>query len=275
MVIELTAEQLRKLQMVELEMLVEVDRICRKNHIHYSISGGTLLGAVRHGGFIPWDDDADVSMLRGEYERFRVACEKDLNSEKYYFQDMDNTEGYRWGYGKLRRKNSIFLREHQEHLDFEQGIFIDLFPRDGIPDGKLAGKIHKFLCFAIRKMLWSDVGRNVVQNPVERLLYSLFSGIPLRMRKTAYRLLVKCSNRKPTRLVRALTFPLPRGVQGFERNWYRRYTNIKFEGHTLMAVSSYRDGLAREYGDYMTLPPVDKRKTHPVSKIKIPEGSGE
>ena len=72
--IELTKEQLRQLQLIQLEMLVEVDRICKKCNIHYSIIAGTLLGAVRHGGYIPWDDDADVALLRPEYEKFRMAC---------------------------------------------------------------------------------------------------------------------------------------------------------------------------------------------------------
>ena len=156
--IQLGEEELRKLQAIELELLIEFDRICRKHHIRYTLTGGTLLGAVRHGGFIPWDDDADVSMLRAEYERFRKACEADLN-ERYYFQDMHNTKGYRWGYGKLRKKGTLFLRENQEHMPYEQGVFIDIFPRDGVPDGRISRKIHKFQCFCVRKVLWSEVGK--------------------------------------------------------------------------------------------------------------------
>ena len=72
--VNLDDKQLRQLQLIELEMLLEVDRICRKNQINYTITGGTLLGAVRHKGFIPWDDDADVALLRDEYERFKIAC---------------------------------------------------------------------------------------------------------------------------------------------------------------------------------------------------------
>ena len=64
---------------------------------------------MRHGGFIPWDDDADIALLRDEYEKFRTACETELNHEKYYFQDHTNTPGYRWGYGKLRKKETLFL----------------------------------------------------------------------------------------------------------------------------------------------------------------------
>ena len=81
--IELDAQTLRALQKTELELLIEVDRICRKCGIHYNIIAGTLLGAVRHGGFIPWDDDADVAMLRPEYEKFRKACETELDTSRF------------------------------------------------------------------------------------------------------------------------------------------------------------------------------------------------
>ena len=134
--IQLDQKTLRALQIVEVEMLVELDRICRKNDIKYTIIGGTLIGALRTGGFIPWDDDIDVAMLRDEYERFRIACEKDLDQSRFYFQDHRNTKGYRWGYGKLRRKDTLFLREHQEHMPYEQGVFLDVFPHDGVPDRK-------------------------------------------------------------------------------------------------------------------------------------------
>ena len=76
--IQLDNKMLRQLQMLELEMLIEVDRICRKHNIQYNIIGGTLLGSVRHKGFIPWDDDADVAMLRADYERFKKICRAEL-----------------------------------------------------------------------------------------------------------------------------------------------------------------------------------------------------
>ena len=81
----LSKEDLRKLQLIQTEMLAEVDRICRKNRIQYSLDGGTLLGAVRHKGFVPWDDDADIVFTRHEYAKFYRACKKDLDTERFFF----------------------------------------------------------------------------------------------------------------------------------------------------------------------------------------------
>lgn len=159
-------------------MLQEVDRICRKCNIHYNIIAGTLLGAVRHGGFIPWDDDADVALLRPQYEKFRKACETELDTSKFYFQDHRNTSGYRWGYGKLRRKDTLFLREHQEHMPYEQGVFIDVFPLDYVPNSYPLRCLHNFKCFIYRKFFWSEVGRIADKSARMRLLYSLMSIVP-------------------------------------------------------------------------------------------------
>lgn len=266
--IQLDAVQLKKLQMIELELLLEFDRICRKHDIRYTLTGGTLLGAVRHGGFIPWDDDADVSMLRCEYEKFREACKTDLG-EQYYFQDMKSTEGYRWGYGKLRKKKTLFLREHQEHMPYEQGVFIDIFPRDGVPDSPLKRKIHKFICFCVRKTLWSEVGRIAHSNRLMRLWFGVLSrGAGKRIYKMYDRLVVK-SNQKPTELVRNLTFPVPNGQEGYMRRWYDESTELEFEGHKFMANKCYKEWLQQEFGDYMVLPPEEKRKTHPVVRIEL------
>lgn len=267
--IHLNQEQLRALQLVELELLTEFHRVCQKGNIRYTLTGGTLLGAVRHGGFIPWDDDSDVSMLREEYEKFLKACESELDTSKFYLQHMKNTPGYRWGYAKLRRKDTLFLRANQEHMPYEQGIFMDIFPRDGVPDGAVARSIHKIECWCIRKTLWSAVGRVAHPNLWMRYWYSILYKISERYIYTLYDNLVRRSNKRDTKLVRNLTFPIPGGYNGYLREWYQENDFILFEGKSFMVNKRYREWLTQEFGDYMKLPPKEKRKVHPIMEFRL------
>ena len=267
--ISLDNETLRKLQLIELEMLIEVDRICKKNDIKYNLIGGTLLGAVRHGGFIPWDDDADVAMLRPEYEKFCEACNKDLNEQKFYFQNIDRTPGYRWGYAKLRRKGTLFLRENQEHMDYEQGVFLDIFPIDGTPDNRFLRRIHDFRCFCVRKMLWSAVGKKSASSFWERAIYKVLYMIPEDTVKKWYRGLILKKGADSTEIVRTLTFPAPKKLHGYYRRWFLETDIIMFEGFHFEGIKDYREWLTYEFGDYMQIPPESERKAHPVTGIKL------
>ena len=267
--IELTAEELRQLQLIQLEMLVEVDRICKKHAIKYNIIGGTLLGSVRHGGFIPWDDDADLVMLRDEYNRFRQVCDTELDAERFYFQDSDNTEGYRWGYGKLRRKNTLFLREYQEHMPYEQGVFIDIFPLDFAPDAYWRRRLLDLHCFCIRKILWSAVGRFSDKRFLMRLWFGLLNLIPLKLvRRHLKGLINRCCKIK-SREVRILLMPPPNSELCYHRKWFESSVPMMFEGVELQGVEDFDGFLTWEFGDYMKLPPQEKRKVHPVSDIRL------
>ncbi len=266
---ELTGEMLERLHKIELEMLIEVDRICKENNIKYTIIGGTLLGAVRHGGFIPWDDDADVAMLRPEYEKFCSIIDEKLDHSRFYFQNMERTEGYRWGYAKLRRKGTLFVRENQDHMEYEQGMFLDIFPIDGTPDNRVLRKIHKFRCFCVRKILWSKVGKRESQSRVHRIVYSILSMIPDRSIKRMYRGLILKVHSDTSKVVRTLTYPAPKKLDGYYRKWFAETAPILFEGYEFEGVKDYQGWLGFEFGDYMKLPPEDKRKTHPVTSIKF------
>jgi len=255
--------------MIQLEMLVEVDRICKKCGIHYNIIAGTLLGAVRHGGYIPWDDDADVALLRPEYEKFRTACKTELDKSRFIFQDHRNTKGYRWGYGKLRRKGTLFLRENQEHLPYMQGVFIDIFPLDGVPDNYFLRSLKNFECFCVRKILWSKVGKVAEKNFWKKQGYWLLDKIPEKCVFRYYHRIIYNANKKRTRMVRILTFPTPNSEYGYYRNWYENSVDTVFEGKVFLGIKDYDSYLSFKFGDYMELPPVEKRKVHPVSRIKL------
>ena len=269
---KLTESELRSVQLTELELLCEVDRICRKNGIHYNIIAGTLLGAVRHSGYIPWDDDADVALLRDEYDRFVEAVKKDLDTEKYEFQDHRVTPGYRWGYGKLRRKDTLFLRQYQEDMPYFQGIFIDVFPLDAVPDSRILRKVYNLRCFLIRKQLWARVGKIADRSRVKRLVYSLMDvRSEDRIKRQLDRLIEKCGKIN-SEWVRILTFPTPaNGEYGYRKKWYLESREIEFEKKRFIGIGEYDDYLTFKFGDYMTLPPEKDRKTHPVSDLKLTE----
>ncbi len=264
----LSEAELKELQATEVEMLVEVDRICRKCGIQYCISAGTQLGAVRHKGFIPWDDDADVAFLRQEYEKFREACETELDKERFYFQDYRNTPGYRWGYGKLRRKNTEFVRLYQEHMPYEQGVFIDIMPYDNVPDFYLTRKWHNFRCFLYRKAFWAPLGK-MQERGIKRIIYVLLSCIPDKQLYDSFTKFTNACDRKQTKRIRIFAFPVPGHENGYMRCWFEKLIPTQFEGISLMGMKNYDEYLSYKYGNYMELPPVEKRKVHPVSKLTL------
>ncbi len=267
----LSNEELKQLQTIQKELIAEVDRICKKCDIHYCMVGGTMLGAVRHHGYIPWDDDADIGFLRTEYEKFRQACKTELNQEKFYIQDLRDTEGYRWGYGKLRRKDTEFIRLNQEFMPYNQGVFIDLMPFDNVPDNFILKRIHFIKCFIFRKIFWSQVGAKVEKNKLTRIVYKILCKLPFKVIVRKYQKFINRGQKKKTKLVRILTFPTPPKVYGYNRKWYTQLKKYKFDELELPGAADYDGYLSVKYGNYMTLPPDDKRKVHPVSRIKLIE----
>lgn len=274
--IEFTPEMLRQLQMIQLEILLELDRICTRHNINYSLDGGTLLGAVRHKGFIPWDDDIDVIMLREEYERFFKICRTELDEDRFFLQEHRTDPHYRVGYTRIRRKNTVYVRAGQEKLKHQTGVLIDIFVLDNVPNSVPLRYLHRGVRFCFRKILWSATGRIVTPNIALRLLYGIVSVIPADAAFLGFEMLAKICNRKDTELVchYAMTYPNPK-TNGFgtPSDLMHDYSNLEFEGHMFMAIKEYDRYLTMLYGDYMVPPPPEQQKTHihlsafePVSK---------
>ncbi len=259
--ITLSKEKLRQLQLVELEMIVEVDRICRKYKIKYSLDGGTLLGAVRHHGFIPWDDDADVIFTRHEYAKFYKACKKELDQERFFLQDYTTDPYYRWGYAKLRRKNTEFIRYGQEKMRYRTGVCIDIFVVDNVPDNKVLREMYYGVNFFIRKVMYSELGRTAADHAFLRGVYEILYKIPrdpmFRLRNC---LAAKC-NKKKTKLVSHLLYQYPRKEckYGMPAECFESYIEVEFEGMPLKIFADYDRYLTLLYHHYMELPPVEKR----------------
>jgi len=269
----LSDQELRKLQLDLLEMLIEVDRICRKYQIAYSLDGGSLLGAVRHGGFIPWDDDVDVIMRRKEYQRFYKACKRELDQKRFTLQEYRTDKNYRWGYAKLRRKGTEFVRLGQEHMQSTRGIFLDIFVVDNVPDGYILRRLHYMACYVIRKLLYSELGMKEASSGLKRKWFGcLYRVVP---RDTIFswrnRIAGRC-NRKRTTLVSHMTYPYPHGKYGMPAECFDEMMDMQFEGYSFRVFKEYDNYLRELYGDYRKLPPKEERKAHlSVSKIQLLE----
>lgn len=257
----LSESGLRQLQLNELEMLVEVDRICRKYQIQYSLDGGTLLGAVRHQGFIPWDDDADVIFTRHEYARFFRACARELDTSRFFLQEYRTDPGYRWGYAKMRRKGTEYVRINQENLAQRTGVCIDIFVVDNVPDLPILRRLYYAMNFCIRKVLYSELGKTAEQHCWMRKWYQLLNRIPKTIPFRVRNVLAFRCNQRPTKLVSHLLYPYPRKncKYGMPSECFQTYMDMDFEGMQFLVMQEYDCYLSILYGDYMTLPPVERR----------------
>lgn len=263
----LTKEQLREIQMVELEILLEVDRICRENNIKYSICYGTLLGAVRHKGFIPWDDDIDIAMLRPEYEKFCKVCETELDKERFFWQTWDTDPNYRIGYGKMRRLNTKYVRVGQEKMKYVNGIPIDIFPLDNIPDMRINRVNYLKKCYWMRKIMYSKAGSMCEKNLLKRLGYYILRILPEEKMKKKFTEYVLKFNEKETVNVYCA---FANGNTGYYKEIFKEQVDIEFEGFKFKAPKDSVMFLRQAYGyDYMTPPPHKDRYGHaPVSAFK-------
>ena len=258
----LSTSELRRLQLVQLELLEELDRVCRKHGIRYLMDGGTMIGAVRHKGFIPWDDDIDVAMLREDYEKFKTVS-WDLNSDLCFFQDHTTDPNYRWGYGKLRKKGTSFIRKGQEHIKCQDGVFIDIFPYDDIPKSRFMQKLQNIYLFCLRKILWAEVGK-VACTGFSRIWYRILSKIPHKwVLARVDSIAAKSKNDSPCK-ARILMFPAfsKKGEYGLDKRVFLEVEDFEFEGKFFLGYKNFNERLSAEYGDYMKLPPESERIPH-------------
>lgn len=181
---------------------------------------------------------------------------------------MNRTPGYRWGYGKLRRKNTKFIRMYQGFMPYEQGVFLDVFVCDNVPENYLMRCICNFHSFLYRKAFYSTVGRNI-SSGLSKFFYNILNCIPEQKLKNKYNKYVKYRNKSRSNWVKCLTFPACNKTYGYKREWYEDTIDIMFEGVLLKGCKKYDEYLSFLYGDYMQLPPVEKRKAHPVSVFKV------
>lgn len=244
---------LRKVQLKLVDMLLEIDKICRKHDIKYWLDFGTLLGAVRHEGFIPWDDDLDIAMPTEDLHRFIKVAPKEL-PESLFLQTKNSDPTFRRSLNKLRDNNSIFITKHEDFTkNYHKGLFIDLFEVVPYPD--INTKLQKF----ILKWYLKTTGFFIVKQDVT--LKNHIATIVFPIIRAGLHVFWKILNLKPKN---KLGYEKHFTVYGnsYTKDMVYPLKDISFEGHTFRAPADPDRYLTSIYGDYMKIPPKEKRATH-------------
>lgn len=256
---------LQKCQRIELEILLELRRVCNQLGLQYFLTAGTLLGAVRHKGFIPWDDDIDIAMPRKDYERFVWEGPRLLN-QGYIFQEYRTEPNFPYYFAKIRKKGTRVEEPILRAVSMEQGIYIDIFPLDVCPESEGTAK----LLFKGVELLDCAL--------LSRVSSEFVCGYQKKSVLLAWKLLRRLPNRMLFRFREWLRGALAFGASGtklctigghhgypretYETMWFQNIAEIQFEGYTFPAPSGWHELLKNMYGDYMALPPEEERICH-------------
>ena len=265
-------DYLPKLHNCQLIIAREIKRICDKHNIKYFIIAGTLLGAVRHGGFIPWDDDMDVGMLREDYEKFLKVAKTELG-EEFFLQTPETDKNYGLPFAKILLNGTVLV-EATAGSNAKKGIFVDVFPFDVAPENEADRENHNKKTYLYKRLLLAKLNYNVCakNDYVKRAVYFVLKIISAFY---SHDKLVKKLESEITRYNNSKTEDIVNigGAYGYKKetikaDWVRDTVEIPFEDMTISAPVDYIKYLETFYGDYMTPPPEDKRyNRHSVTEL--------
>lgn len=253
---EYSQQNLRACQLKQLAILEEIDKICKRHKIEYWLDGGTLLGAVRHGGFIPWDDDIDIGMSLEDEKRFEEIAPKEL-PDWLYLQTPKSDPGSKEPITKIRDCNSLYIEQGDDFCQpYVKGIFVDIFPFVDYPDiprswiKTLTKGISKSYSILNHRHTYSlrSFAEFFYFGGKYCLCSALWKVVGLFGKKTRYS---------------DVPFLNGRGIS-FDKKAVKPLGTIKFEGKEFPAPCNPDSYLTDLYGDYMKIPPVEKREFHSI-----------
>lgn len=262
-----TEEQIRKVQELELRNLKVLKDVCSKIGVEFFVYGGSLIGAVRHKGFIPWDDDLDIAMLRADYEKFVSEAPKYLPNE-YDLQTPYNTPKSPYSYTKLRLKGTKYIEYGYHKLNIEQGIYVDIYPIDNLPDDdelylKQFRQYQRLIkMYAWRQCPYLSDESSSLKTKIKKAAKILVSGV---LKLIPQRQLIRKIDKIATRYDNEQTGRT--GNLGFPRPVNYFYNILPFEDGELNGIPVNLPGgwerhLISRYGNYTELPPEEERLGH-------------
>ena len=260
-------EELKEIQLIELDILKSVTDLCNENNINYFIIGGTLLGAVRHKGFIPWDDDIDIGMSREDYNKF-IAVAKEKLADDLFLQTFQTEPESPFYFAKVRKNGTKFVEYYCKKLKINHGVFFDIFPFDNIPDDDVLRKKQlrevKFWSnlFIAKNVTGSSVPQNTFLGKLKIILRTIshVALIPIPKQFLFEKLDSAAQKYNSTECKMKSYVEYPRTM--IRSADIENLEVIEFEGLSVCCHGNAEDSLERQYGDFMTLPPENQRVGH-------------
>lgn len=252
-------ELLQELHTAELEMLKAVDDLCRKHHITYTLYCGTLLGAIRHGGFIPWDDDIDLAMPMEDYKHFlKVAAELPA---PYVMQNRNTTKSYPYAWSRVYADGTAYVKKGMKQPgDLHMGIWLDIYPFVGAAKTKWGQELQWFLIECSNATRTADLYRGT--GDATRFTQKFMMHVPGPIRRAASSLCLWLAMRDPEKCETKGTLDAAKFEGKYKWSDWKEWTTARFEDGEFPIPVNY-DGMLRiMYGDYMKLPPKEKRVMH-------------
>lgn len=258
-----------RIHQVELGNLAQFIQLCQQLNLSYFLMGGSLLGAIRHQGFIPWDDDVDVGLLRADYDRLLAQAPKLLTDTHYFLQTPTSDENYGLSYAKLLDRNT-YIEEKNNVNNARKGIFIDIFPLDRIPlDTSLQREqMAKFQLLNTRILF--QLRYHLVDNPLRKLQSPLSPEqlAETNALKTERDSVMTQYQADPSLLqVKNLASQYGYMKEVFPVAELSDLTPVPFEHLTVQVPTTYAIILTRMYGDYMALPPENQRTEKHLERV--------
>jgi lipopolysaccharide cholinephosphotransferase len=260
---------INELKQLILDMLLKVDAFCKRNNIRYFLDSGTLLGAVRHKGFIPWDDDMDICMPRPDYDKFNELTQSQKIED---YISIQQPEDGLFGYIKIY-DNRTELIEYPNTLRYKIGVYIDVFPKDGQPDDENKAKKHCKKAQKLLNLYWFNKYSVRVWKKNGNLGKKIFACLatPFATDKTwPLHRAIKIAKKVDYKSSKYCSSILAGGIRGrVPKECFEKTVDVEFEGHKLPAPIGYDRYLRKLYeninnGDYMQLPPENQKIIHDI-----------
>ena len=262
--------QIEELHRVQLQMLQVVTNICDKYDIKYMLIGGTLLGAIRHDGFIPWDDDVDLGMTRENYDKFATVAPVEFQHTHYFMQTADTDPNFAFSYMKILDTNT-YIEEKNNVNDARKGIFIDIFPFDKVPrQPEIRQAVYNRFKIADTAILLR-LGYNVIKTPFrkdpkDKSLDLFMSVAKLKERREN---IMRLYNHEPFHHYKNYASQYAYDKEVLSQRELTELTKHKFENLEVAIPKHYDKILTRMYGDYMELPPEKNRVAKHIDVVII------